>query len=123
MAEQRPFPRSEEDFKDDERISYDTQSSKWTLENEDGKEYEWHERFRSWVEIVRQSINITRHDPRLTIFPLNTQVDTALIQAQQAAYAGEHPESVITGQAQDSAQNTRKRETDEKVPSPLQLKM
>lgn len=52
MAGSKNFPKSVEDFKDDERVSFDSTKGVYILEDADGKEYEWMEKYSNWVEQV-----------------------------------------------------------------------
>lgn len=45
------FPTSEEEFKEDVRVSFDKLNGKWVLE-EDGDEWEWNEKIRKWIPSV-----------------------------------------------------------------------
>jgi len=54
---QHKFPRSEDEFKNDDRVSLDNTTSKWILEDTDGKEYEWHEGVQNWIEVVRHGLS------------------------------------------------------------------
>lgn len=47
-----PFPMTAEDFETDERVSFSRLTNKWTLETEDGAEYEYDEALRRWIPVV-----------------------------------------------------------------------
>ena len=47
-----PFPRKEEDFAEDHRISYSKDLGTYTLEHENGSEYEWNASIQNWFELV-----------------------------------------------------------------------
>lgn len=47
------FPQSVEDFEHDERVSFSRADNKWTLENDDGSEWEWDEIANRWMPTVR----------------------------------------------------------------------
>ena len=49
------FPTEEEDFVNDERISLDRVTQSYKLEDEKGNEWEWLEKPRKWVPVVRTS--------------------------------------------------------------------
>lgn len=56
MATNRaPFPTSPDDFGSDTRISFDKTANNYTLEDENGEEWEWHPRNSKWVPVVRNS--------------------------------------------------------------------
>ncbi|KAI5808840.1 hypothetical protein DFH27DRAFT_509922 [Peziza echinospora] len=59
------FPLTEEDFRTDPRVSFSRISAKWTLEADDGSEYEYDEALRRWIPVL----------------------DESLLEKQQAAYA------------------------------------
>lgn len=54
----KPFPKGEEDFKNDDRICFDTADNLYVLEDEDGKQYEWLSAHSAWVEKVRFIISL-----------------------------------------------------------------
>ena len=57
MAESRvAFPTTEEEFKNDVRVSFDKLSNKWMLEEENGAEYEWNSQFEKWVPSVDEAL-------------------------------------------------------------------
>lgn len=49
----RNFPLSQEDIKADPRVSWSRLSNKWSLETDDGEEYEFDEALRRWIPVVR----------------------------------------------------------------------
>ena len=57
MAVREPFPTDLTEFKDDERISYDTVSGSYKLEDEKSEEWEWMPKPEKWVPVVRNSQN------------------------------------------------------------------
>ena len=46
------FPITEEEFREDSRVSFSRLSGKWTLEADDGTEYEYDEGLRRWIPVV-----------------------------------------------------------------------
>lgn len=46
------FPTTEEEFREDPRVSFSRTSGKWTLEADDGTEYEYDEGLRRWIPVV-----------------------------------------------------------------------
>lgn len=46
------FPATEEEFREDPRVSFSRLSGKWTLEADDGAEYEYDEGLRRWIPVV-----------------------------------------------------------------------
>lgn len=46
------FPITREDFDADPRVSWSRVSEKWTLEADDGSEYEYDEGIKRWVPVV-----------------------------------------------------------------------
>jgi len=46
------FPQTEEDFKNDVRVSFDKTNSKHVLEDDDGSEWEWNDKYEKWVPLV-----------------------------------------------------------------------
>jgi HIV Tat-specific factor 1 len=50
------FPTTEEEFKNDVRVSFDKSSSKWILEDDNGDEYEWNAQFEKWVPSVDEAL-------------------------------------------------------------------
>ncbi|KAF4547523.1 RNA recognition motif-containing protein 22 [Elsinoe fawcettii] len=89
MAGNRPLPKSVEEFKDDDRVSFDTTKGVHILESEDGKEYEWNDKYSNWVE----------------------QMDEELVKAQQSAYHN--------GEVEEEAphEQSKKRRADAKTAS------
>ncbi|PNS20963.1 Splicing factor U2AF-associated protein 2 [Sphaceloma murrayae] len=83
--EGKTFPKSLEDFKDDDRVSFDTTKGVYILESGDGKEFEWNERHSNWVE----------------------QMDEDLVKAQQSAYYAAEEQD-------DTPQESKKRKADGK---------
>ncbi|KAF8474704.1 hypothetical protein BDZ91DRAFT_650345 [Kalaharituber pfeilii] len=59
------FPTTEEEFRTDPRVSFSRLSGKWTLEADDGAEYEYEGTLRRWIPVL----------------------DESLLENQQAAYA------------------------------------
>jgi len=59
------FPTTEEEFREDPRVSFARLSGKWSLEADDGSEYEYDEALRRWIPVL----------------------DESLLEKQQAAYA------------------------------------
>lgn len=56
MATNRaPFPSNPEDFDTDTRISFSKTTKNYTLEDENGEEWEWFPRTSKWVPMVRNS--------------------------------------------------------------------
>jgi hypothetical protein len=54
MATNRaPFPTNPDDFDSDKRISYSKTEKNYTLEDENGEEWEWFPRTSKWVPMVR----------------------------------------------------------------------
>jgi HIV Tat-specific factor 1 len=54
MATNRaPFPTNPDDFDSDTRISYSKTEKNYTLEDENGEEWEWFPRTSKWVPMVR----------------------------------------------------------------------
>lgn len=49
----RNFPLFQEDIKADPRVSWSRLSNKWSLETDDGEEYEFDEALRRWIPVVR----------------------------------------------------------------------
>lgn len=49
---QSRFPHTEAEFADDVRVSFDKNSNKWVLEDEDSGEWEWNDKFAKWVPSV-----------------------------------------------------------------------
>ena len=47
------FPQKLEDFEKDPRVHYDKLNDKWSLEEEDGSEYEWNFVAKRWAPLVR----------------------------------------------------------------------
>ncbi|PSK55415.1 Splicing factor U2AF-associated protein 2 [Elsinoe australis] len=90
MAGSKNFPKSLEDFKDDERISFDSTKGVYILEDADGKEYEWMEKYSNWVE----------------------QMDEELVKAQQSAYYAAQDE-----EAEARDESSKKRKSDDKSAS------
>jgi HIV Tat-specific factor 1 len=52
----RPFPRAQEDFDQDERVSFSTLDGKYILEDDDNSEWEWDERASKWHPAVDQDL-------------------------------------------------------------------
>ncbi|KAL7266144.1 hypothetical protein RUND412_011320 [Rhizina undulata] len=50
------FPLTREDFKSDPRVSWSRLIGKWTLEAEDGAEYEYEEGLKRWVPVLDESL-------------------------------------------------------------------
>jgi len=46
------FPTTEEEFREDPRVSFSRVSGKWTLETDDGSEYEYDGALRRWIPVV-----------------------------------------------------------------------
>jgi HIV Tat-specific factor 1 len=56
MATNRaPFPSNPDDFDSDTRISFSKTANNYTLEDENGEEWEWFSRTSKWVPMVRYS--------------------------------------------------------------------
>jgi HIV Tat-specific factor 1 len=56
MATNRaPFPNNPDDFDSDTRISFSKTANNYTLEDENGEEWEWSSRHSKWVPMVRNS--------------------------------------------------------------------
>lgn len=51
-TQRTPFPKEEEEFKNDPRIYFDKVENLYVLAEENGKEYEWNSKYSSWVEKV-----------------------------------------------------------------------
>lgn len=51
-AVQVAFPRTQEDFDNDYRVSFDKSNKKWVLEDENSGEWEWNEKIEKWVPSV-----------------------------------------------------------------------
>lgn len=51
-AARATFPQTEEEFKNDVRVSFDRGNNKWVLEDDDGSEWEWNETISKWVPSV-----------------------------------------------------------------------
>lgn len=51
-AARATFPQTEEEFKNDVRVSFDRPNNKWVLEDDDGSEWEWNETISKWVPSV-----------------------------------------------------------------------
>ena len=47
------FPKEVEEFDADPRISFSKLDNKYLLENDDGQEYEFDEKLKRWVPVVR----------------------------------------------------------------------
>ncbi|KAG8626447.1 hypothetical protein KVT40_005392 [Elsinoe batatas] len=91
MAATKALPKAVEDFKDDERVSFDTSKGVYILESEAGKEYEWNDKYSRWVE----------------------QMDEELVKAQQSAYHTGVPED----QEETPLEQSKKRKADVKSAS------
>lgn len=50
------FPTTEEEFKNDVRVSFDKLSEKWMLEEDNGDEYEWNPKFAKWVPALNDEL-------------------------------------------------------------------
>ena len=50
------FPKKEEEFAADSRISYYEEDGKWILEDAHGEEWEWVRETGRWVPVVRCSL-------------------------------------------------------------------
>ncbi|KAI5207353.1 hypothetical protein E4T39_01896 [Aureobasidium subglaciale] len=50
------FPATEDEFKNDVRVSFDKTSEKWILEDDNGEEYEWNAQFEKWVPSVDEAL-------------------------------------------------------------------
>ena len=48
-----PFPQTPEEFQIDLRVSFSTINQKFTLEAEDGQEYEYDDALKRWILVVR----------------------------------------------------------------------
>lgn len=46
------FPMTREEFDSDPRVSWSRLSGKWTLEADDGSEFEYDEGLKRWVPVV-----------------------------------------------------------------------
>lgn len=46
------FPMTEEEFNSDPRVSFARTTGKWTLEADDGSEFEYDEALRRWIPVV-----------------------------------------------------------------------
>ena len=57
MADRTPFPTDQDEFNDDERVSFDQITQTYKLEDEQGEEWEWLEKPGKWVPVVRKSQN------------------------------------------------------------------
>lgn len=55
------FPITEEHFREDPRVSFSRISGKWTLETDDGSEYEYDGALRRWIPVV--CIPLAFHHP------------------------------------------------------------
>jgi len=55
------FPTTEEEFREDPRISFSRVSGKWMLEADDGSEYEYDGALRRWIPVV--CIPLVFHHP------------------------------------------------------------
>lgn len=51
-TKRRPFPKTPEDFEQDERVAFSREDDHWILEGEDGSEWEWTEYTKKWVLVV-----------------------------------------------------------------------
>ncbi len=51
--QQSSFPQTPEEFDADPRISFSKVSSKFILETDDGAEYEFDDRLKRWIPVVR----------------------------------------------------------------------
>jgi len=51
-ADPRGFPITKEDFNTDTRVSFSRLSGKYTLEQDDGSEFEFDEGLRRWIPVV-----------------------------------------------------------------------
>lgn len=47
------FPKSPSSFEEDPRISFSKLSNKYLLETEEGGEYEYDDKLRRWIPVVR----------------------------------------------------------------------
>ena len=47
------FPKEVEEFEADPRVSFSKLDSKYILETDDGQEYEFDEKLKRWVPVVR----------------------------------------------------------------------
>ena len=56
-ATRAPFPTEEDEFNDDERVSFDQVTQTHKLEDEDGEEWEWLAKPGKWVPVVRKPQN------------------------------------------------------------------
>lgn len=54
-SEAQRFPVNYEDFQADSRISWSRISNKWTLEADDGSEYEFDDSLKRWIPVVSPS--------------------------------------------------------------------
>lgn len=57
------FPRDIELFNDDHRISYDQTKETHILEDEIGREWQWHAKVGAWSEVVRNDPTPTHPNP------------------------------------------------------------
>ncbi|KAF1356115.1 hypothetical protein BDV97DRAFT_341042 [Delphinella strobiligena] len=80
------FPQTEEEFKNDVRVSFDRLNNKWVLEDDDGSEWEWNETISKWVP----------------------SLDEADIELQQRAYKIEG----VDEEANTAAENNKKRKAE-----------
>ena len=53
------FPRSPSQFNEDPRISYSQLDSKYILETEEGGEYEYDDKLRRWLPVVRFHLSLS----------------------------------------------------------------
>ncbi|KAL1306767.1 hypothetical protein AAFC00_005430 [Neodothiora populina] len=83
------FPRSVEDFKDDDRVIFDKNTQKHVLEDDDGSEWEWNDGVGEWVPLL----------------------DESLIEQQQRAYKVDG----VDEEANTAAENNKKRKAELKA--------
>lgn len=58
----RNFPLSQEDIKADPRVSWSRLSNKWSLETDDGEEFEFDEALKRWIPVVCREPMIPQGD-------------------------------------------------------------
>lgn len=51
-ADPRGFPVTKEDFDTDTRVSFSRMSGKYTIEQDDGSEFEFDEGLKRWIPVV-----------------------------------------------------------------------
>ena len=55
IPSKKAFPKTQDEFNEDSRVSYSKLDGKWILEAEDGSEWEFNDKLMRWMPSVRKA--------------------------------------------------------------------